>query len=135
MKFTRVVFWVAAVYGLAAILPLYFSEQTMSAQYPPPITHAEYYYSFAGVTLVWQILFIAIALNPARLRIVIPFCVAEKLSLLPTVLILAPEGRFPQLWIPALIIDLLLAALFLVAFMKIGKEARHAAIHAETTGA
>lgn len=134
MKFARVVFWIAAVYGLAAILPLYFSEQTMSTQYPPPITHPEYYYSFAGVTLVWQVLFIAIAINPARLRIIIPFCVGEKLSLLPTLFILAPEGRFPQLWIPPLVIDLLLAVLFVVAFWKIGSELKSGSLSPESEG-
>jgi hypothetical protein len=124
MKFARFVFWAAAIYGVAVILPLYFNEQNFSTQYPPAITHAEYYYGFAGVTLVWQILFVLIALHPDRHRPIMVFCVLEKLSLIPAFLILNPQGRFPQMWIPAVIIDIILGALFLVAFIKTGNRNR-----------
>jgi hypothetical protein len=122
MKFVRMVFWIAALYGVAVIFPLYFAEQSLTLQNPPAITHPEYYYSFIGVTLVWQMLFIFIALKPQRLRIVMIPCAAEKLSLLPTFLILNSQGRFPQLWLPLLIIDLVFALLFVVAFFKAGKK-------------
>jgi hypothetical protein len=118
MKFARLVFWAAAIYGVAVIFPMYFNEPNTSTQSPPAMTHAEYYYGFAGVTLVWQILFVLIALRPDRYRTIMVFCVLEKLSLVPAFLILNPQGRFPQMWIPAIIIDLVLGILFLVAFIK-----------------
>jgi len=118
MKFARIVYWIAALYGIAVIFPLYFAEQSLTTQNPPGMTHAEYYYAFIGVALVWQILFIFIALKPQRLRIIMIPCMAEKLSLLPAFLILNPQGRFPQLWMPLMIIDLVFAILFLVAFFK-----------------
>jgi len=124
MKFARFVFWEAALYGVAAILPLYFNEQNFSAQNPPAITHAEYYYGFAGVTLVWQILFALIALHPDRHRTIMAFCVLEKLSLIPAFLILNPQGRFPQMWIPALVIDLVFGGLFILAFIMTGSHNR-----------
>jgi hypothetical protein len=124
MKFVRIVFWIAALYGVAVTFPLYFAEQSLTQQNPPAITHPEYYYSFIGVTLVWQILFIFIALKPQQLRMVMIPCVAEKLSLLPTFLILNPQARFPQLWLPLLIIDLVFALLFVVAFFKAGPGAQ-----------
>jgi len=98
MKFARVVFWVTAIYGVTVTPPLYFNEQKLAMQYPPAITHAEYYYAFAGVALAWQILFVFIALHPDRHRTIMVPCVLEKLSLLPTFLILSPQGRFPPLW-------------------------------------
>ena len=118
MKFARYVFWSAAIYGVLVTLPLYFNEQKMGVDYPPVINHAEYFYSFAGITLVWQILFVFIATNPPRYRLIILPCVLEKLSLLPTFLILFPQGRFPPLWIPLMIVDLAFAILFVAAFIK-----------------
>jgi len=124
MKFARVVFWAAAIYGVLVTFPLYFGEQTLAAQYPPAVTHPEYYYSFVGVTLVWQILFVFIALNPERhCTIMIP-CVIEKLSLFPTFFILSPQGRFPHLWVPLMIIDLFFGVLFFVAFKKTRNQNR-----------
>jgi hypothetical protein len=62
MKFAKYSFWAAAKYGIIIILPLFFSEQKLGMNYSPAINHAEYYYSFAGVTLAWQVLFIFIAM-------------------------------------------------------------------------
>jgi len=105
MKFAKYVFWSAAIYGIFVTLPLFFNEQKMGIDYPPPVNHAEYYYSFAGVTLVWQILFIFIAANPSRYRAIMIPCILEKLSMVPAFCILFPEGRFPSLWMPLFIID------------------------------
>ena len=127
MKFARLTFWLAAVYGAAVTVPLYFAEQTIALQYPPAMNHPEYYYSFAGVTLAWQILFIVIALKPDRFRAIMIPCVLEKLSLFPTLFILYPQGRFPTYWIPLVIIDALFAILFLVAFFKSKSKERAAA--------
>ena len=118
MKFARYVFWTAAAWGVLVTLPLFFSEQKMGIDYPPPINHAEYYYSFAAVTMVWQILFVFIALNPSKYRSVMIFCALEKMSLLPAFAILFPQGRFPIFWVPFVIIDLAFGALFFIAFTK-----------------
>ncbi len=115
-KFARIVFTIAALYGFVTIIPFYFSEHRLALEYPPPITHPEFYYAFAGVCLVWQILFVFIAVNPERCRIIMIPCMLEKLSLLPAFFILAPENRFPKSWLPLLAIDLVLGALFFVAF-------------------
>ena len=118
MKFAKNIFWSAAIYGFFVIFPMYFSEQKLGLDYPPPINHAEYFYSFIGVTLVWQLLFVFIAINPARYRAIMIPCALEKFSLIPTFCILFPQGRFPSLWIPLMIIDLFFAILFFIAFMK-----------------
>ena len=117
MRFARRVFRIAGVYGLLVTFPLYFMEQKMDLDYPPPITHAEYYYSFAGITLVWQILFFLIASDPARYRKLMILSVLEKVTLVPTFLILFPRGRFPVLWLPLMAIDLTLGILFLISYI------------------
>ena len=118
MKFAKYTFGLAAIYGILVITPLFFNEQKLGVDYPPPITHAEYFYSFAAVTLVWQILFIFIALNPLKYRPVMLFCVIEKLCLVPTFIILFPQGRFPALWILLMIIDIAFGVAFVISFIK-----------------
>jgi hypothetical protein len=99
-------------------------EGMMSADYPPAMNHPEYYYSFIGVTVVWQILFLFIARDPIRFRPVMIVCSLEKLSLVPTFFVLAPRDLFPQSWIPLLIIDLAFAVLFVIPYFKI-RDANH----------
>jgi hypothetical protein len=122
MKLARIVYWIAAVYGFAMILPMFFTEQSVSAQNPPAITHAEYYYGFASITLTWQILFVMIALRPERYHAIIGLSVVEKLALVPGFLILFPQGRYPQMWIPALLIDLVFCGLFVAVFIMIRQK-------------
>jgi hypothetical protein len=118
MKFARYVFLIAGIYGLFVTFPLYFMEAKLSADYPPPMNHLENYYSFIGVTVVWQILFLFIARDPLRFRPVMVFCSLEKLSLVPTFLVLFPRGLYPQAWIPLLVIDLALGVLFVISHFK-----------------
>jgi len=118
MRFAKVVFLVAGIYGLLVIFPLYFLEAKMSADYPPALTHPEYYYSFVSVTLVWQILFLFISRSPLQFRPVMIFCALEKFSLLPALVILLPRGIFPTTWIPMVVVDLILGVLFFISYMK-----------------
>jgi hypothetical protein len=116
MKFARWVFNTAGVYGLISVAPLYFLEQEINRQNPPPITHPMFFYGFVGVTLAWQLLFFAIARQPIRLRPVIPFAVLEKLSFGIGAMLLYRQNRLDHndLWFGG--IDLMLAVLFVVAW-------------------
>lgn len=118
MKFAKIVFLIAGIYGLLVTFPLYFMEAKVSADYPPALNHPEYYYSFVGVTVVWQILFLFISRDPLRFRPVMIFCSLEKTPLVPTFLILFPRGLFPQVWIPLMVIDLAFGILFFISYRK-----------------
>jgi hypothetical protein len=118
MKLATLVFRIAGIYGLLVTFPLYFIEQKISLDYPPAINHAEYYYSFIGVTVVWQILFFVIAGDPARYRKLMILSMLEKVSLVPTFLVLFPQGRFPVFWLPLMTIDLILCVLFAIAYIR-----------------
>jgi len=80
MRFSRRVFVIAGIWGALIVFPLYFLESAINVQQPPPITHPEYYYGFAGVTLVWQILFFLIANDPIKYRTIMLIAILEKLS-------------------------------------------------------
>jgi hypothetical protein len=118
MKFSRWVYRIAGIYGILATFPLYFYEHQLGVDYPPPVSHPEYYYGFAGVTLVWQLLFLAMARDPVKYRSIMPFTVLEKATILPLFLILYPGGRFPALWLVPATIDIILGLLFLTAYIR-----------------
>jgi hypothetical protein len=122
MKFSRWVFNIAAVYGVISIAPLYFMEQAIGRQDPPPITHPMFFYGFVGVTLVWQLLFFAIAYKPVRLRPVIPFAVIEKLSFGIGAMVLYRHGRLDHIDLYFGGIDLALAALFMLVWWRLARE-------------
>lgn len=119
MKFARWVFNIAGAYGVISVAPLYFMEQAINRQNPPSITHPMFCYGFVGVTMAWQLLFSAIARQPAQLRPVIPFAALEKLSFGVGAMVLYSQGRLDHgdLWFGG--IDLALAVLFLIALWRL----------------
>ena len=78
VRFTRVVFTIAGIWGMLIMTPLYFTFDAIGRAYPPPITHPDLYYGFVGVTLSWQVAFLVIASNPVRYRTVILPAILEK---------------------------------------------------------
>ena len=121
MKFARRVFLIAGIYGLIVVLPLYFLEAKTSRDYPPPITHPEYYYGFIGVTAAWQILYLLVSTNPIRYRPVMIPPMLAKGSFVIAVTLLYLQGRVPLTMLGASMIDLLLLILFLVAYLRTPK--------------
>ena len=122
MKFARWVFNIAGTYGVISVAPLYFMERTINQQNPPAITHPLFFYGFVGVTLAWQLLFFAIGRQPVRLRPVIPFAVLEKLCFGTAAMALYSQGRLDHgdLWCGG--IDLALAVLFVIAWLRVRGE-------------
>ena len=39
MRLVKAIYLVAGVYGVLLVAPLYFMEQRIAAEYPPPISH------------------------------------------------------------------------------------------------
>ena len=122
MRFSRWVFNIAGAYGVITVAPLYFMEQIINRQDPPPITHPMFFYGFVGVTLAWQFLFFAIAYQPVRLRPVIPFAVLEKLSFGIGAMVLYVRGRLGLSDLYFGCIDLALAVLFMLAWWRLARE-------------
>lgn len=118
MKFAKVVFSIAGIYGVLVIAPQYFLEAKTGIDYPPAITHPEFYYGFVGVTLAWQVLFLILARDPLRYRLMMIPAVLEKFTFGIAVVALYLQNRVPSLLVGFAGIDLILGVLFIAAFMK-----------------
>ena len=118
MKFAKWTFLVAGVYGLLALVPQYFLESRTGIDFPPPITHPEYYYGFIGVAVAWQIAFLIISRDPKRYRPLMIAAVVEKYTYVVAVLVLFGQGRVGVAVLVTALIDLVLGTLFVIAFKK-----------------
>jgi len=118
MKFSKIVFWVAGIWGFLVLTPLYFLFDIIGRNDPPPITHPGFFYGFVGVALAWQVAFIFIATDPLRFRPLMIPSILEKASWGATVIVLVLQGRMHK---PDLVLagaDLLLGVLFVVSYFK-----------------
>src|ERR1700680_5048383 len=93
VRFAKIVFRVAAIWGVLVITPLYFMFDLIGRNDPPPITHPGFFYGFAGAALAWQIAFFVIASDPARYRPLMIPSMVEKFSYSVAVTILVMQGR------------------------------------------
>jgi len=118
MKFAKIVFWSAGIWGFLVLTPLYFIFDLIGRNDPPPITHPGFYYGFVGAGLAWQIAFLIIATNPARFRPLMIACMAEKFSYAASLTVLYLQRRLHPSDLVFAGADLLFGVLFAVAFFK-----------------
>jgi hypothetical protein len=118
-RFSRIVFLLAGIYGIGVLTPGFFSEKVTTRMMPPAITHPEFYYGFFGVALAWQVAFLIIASDPARFRPIIPAGILAKLIYFVSCFVLYLRGRAPLLVVGGATVDLMLAALFAMAYVRL----------------
>ena len=118
MKFAKVVFWVASIWGFTILTPLYFLFDVIGRNDPPLITHPGFFYGFVGVALAWQVAFIFIARDPARFRPMMIPSILEKASWGATVIVLVSQQRMHKSDLVFAEADLLLGLLFLISYFK-----------------
>jgi len=118
MKFAKIVFWIAAIWGALVLTPLYFMFDLIGQKDPPPITHPAFYYGFVSVGLAFQVAFMVIARDPVRLRPMMIPSVLEKFGYGATLLVLYLQNRLHLQDLALGGIDVLFGALFLAAFLK-----------------
>jgi hypothetical protein len=117
MRFAKWVFTIAGIYGLLAVAPMYFLENTI-ARMSTPINHPEYFYGFIGVTVAFQLVFLIMGRDPVRHRALIPACIVEKISFGAAIWPLFLMGRVPTSAVALSTIDLVLAVLFAISWVK-----------------
>ena len=125
MKFARIVFRVAAIWGIVVITPLYFMFDVIGRKDPPAITHPAFFYGFVGLALVWQIAFFLIGTDPVRYRPLMIPSVLEKFSYVSALVVLVLEKRTNPTDLVFAVTDLLLGLLFVVAYLKTPTQASH----------
>ena len=118
MKFARAVFMTAGVYGLVVMTPQLFLESKTSHDYPPAITHPEFYYGFVGTVIAWQIAFLVIARDPVRFRPLMWAGVVEKAAFAVAVPLLYVQHRVAGLLLLFSSIDTVLGILFVLSWLK-----------------
>lgn len=118
MRFARFSFLIAGIYGLIVVAPEYFLEARYGQDYPPPITHPEFFYGFVGLCLVFQLLFLLIAANPVRFRPIMLIAIAEKLCFVIPAVTLHLQGRLNPMVTGFSLVDLLWATLFTISFLR-----------------
>jgi hypothetical protein len=118
MKFSKIVFWVAGIWGFLVLTPLYFLFDVIGRKDPPPITHPGFFYGFVGVALAWQVAFIFIATDPERFRPLMIPSILEKVSWGAAVIVLVLQQRMHKSDLVFAGADLLLGVLFVVSYFK-----------------
>jgi hypothetical protein len=118
MIFAKRVFLGAAIYGFIVLLPQYFLEEKAGRDFPPAITHPEYFYGFIGIAVAWQIVFLVISRDPVRYRPLMPVAVVEKIAFGFPAIALYLTGRLSAQMLGAGILDLILGTLFVIAYRR-----------------
>lgn len=118
MLFARRVFLWAGIYGMLVLVPLYFMEEKLARDSPPAFSHPEQFYGFLGVALAWQFAFLVIASDVRRYRLFMLPAIAEKLLSSVSALLLYAADRVAAMAAVPAVIDLAIALLFAVAFVR-----------------
>jgi hypothetical protein len=118
MRFARIVFLFAGIYGFLVLMPIYFLENKIGQQLPPPITHPEYFYGFLGVALAWQFLFLVLSTDPGKYRAMILPSIVEKISYGIALVVLYLQRRIAVSTLGIGSMDWIFAFLFLAAYFK-----------------
>ena len=118
MRFAKIVFWIAAIWGVLVLTPLYFMFDLIGRNDPPSITHPGFFYGFVGAGLAWQVVFFVIAMDPVRYRPIMIPSVLEKVSYVAPVVVLVLQGRMHPSDLVFVGSDFVLGVLFVLAFLK-----------------
>jgi hypothetical protein len=121
MKFARIVFTVAGVWGVVVLVPLFWLVDLTGRRYAPPMDYPHFFYGFLSVAMAWQSAFLVIGSDPIRFRpLMIPAAI-EKLGYILTVAALNSRGLISSTDTAGMLPDLLLGILFIVALVKTPK--------------
>ncbi len=122
MKFAKYTFLVAGIYGLLVLVPQYFFENKIGTDTPPAITHPEFFYGFVGVAIAFQLVFLVIARDPLKYRLMILPSIFEKFSFAIPAAILFATGRLQAQMFAAGMLDAVLGILFITSWFKLGRS-------------
>jgi hypothetical protein len=117
MRFAKIVFLVAGIYGVLILTPIYFMEGKIGRETPPAITHPEYFYGFLGAGLAWQFLFLVLSKDPVRYRAMILPSILEKVSYGIALVVLFAQHRLSLSALTIGSVDWIFAVLFIASYI------------------
>ncbi len=118
MRFARLIFIVAGIWGIAVLTPLYWLTDVTGRPYAAPTDYPHFYYGFLTVAMAWQIAFLLIGTNPARYRLLMLPAMLEKLGYVSVLVVMYSKARIAAVDFQAAFPDGLLGLLFIVAFVR-----------------
>jgi hypothetical protein len=118
MKFARIVFLFAGVWGIAVVTPLFFLVDVTGRRYSPPSEYPQFFYGFLAVTIAWQIGFLVIGSDPQRFRPLMIPGIVEKMGYVSTLLALYGQGRLSAADFSPFVPDFTIGLFFIAAFVK-----------------
>ena len=118
MKFAKIVFVAAGLWGLVLLTPLYFMFDAVGRQYSSPINYPQGFFGFLTITMAWQLAFLLIGSDPARYRLMMIPSMVEKFGYVLTMGVLYLQGRFGATDVLVISRDLAWGLLSAVAFAR-----------------
>jgi hypothetical protein len=118
MKFAKVVFTLAGVWGIVVLTPLFFLVDVSGRQYLPPASYPHFFYGFLSLAMAWQVAFLLIGRNPVKYRVFMIPSLIEKFGFVAIVAVLYGRGRIPAEDAMVAVPDAVLGVLFVAALMK-----------------
>ena len=118
MKFARIVFLLAGVWGILVLTPFYWLLDITGRRYAPPMEYPGFFWGFMAITMTFQLVFLMIGSDPRRFRPLMIPCMLEKFGYVATLLLLFNRGRIPWIDTQPFIPDLTLGLLFVAAYVK-----------------
>ncbi len=119
MKFARITFLIAGIYGVLVLTPLFFKEPSIGSS---PMTHPVYYYGFLCIALAWQVAFLIVSRDPARYVALFPATWLEKFGFVVACAILHTQDRISQSMLIAAALDMVLGILFVISYFKLRNQ-------------
>jgi len=118
MRFAKIVFIGAGIWGISVLVPLYWLVDLTGRHYAVPTDYPQFFYGFLSVAMAWQFAFLVIGTNPVRLRPLMIPAVIEKLGYVATVIVLRGHARISSSDTVVIVPDLFFGILFILALAK-----------------
>jgi hypothetical protein len=117
MKFAKVVFAIAGVWGILVLVPFFFLMDLTGRRYAPPSSYPHFFYGFFALALVFQFVFFIIASDPARFRPMIIAAIFEKVTYVTVCAVLYSRGQITLTDASTCFADFILGTLFIRAYL------------------
>lgn len=109
----RLLFLISAAFdGLMGLAFLFAAEAVFEKFHVPPPNHYGYIHFPAALLIIYALMFLAVAWNPAKNRGLIPYGILLKISYSAIVFYHWFTADIPGMWKPFAFVDLVFAALF-----------------------